>query len=419
MKKVLAILFLLAAIVPARAQWEFSQDVVRVGGSDIAPQVRVTVMANDKKQLQEKALLSVLDTYVFSGIEGIDDGKPKAKESERANHDRFFRNVYGSRSKYAIYVREPKETVKARRNEMGLQQAVYTITFNKNAFDKALTNEGIIATKKRDTEQEMKILPTIMVVPYRKSGENYRDVLDNNPALRVAVSKVQDMFSEHGYSTVDFTGRLEAAERDMQFAMDDADSFASQLIRNSGGDAYVVVDGSYIKGRPNNRLNLYLKAYYTADGRVIASKDATVSSPYELASLCKTAVHRCSAEFMEAINEWFEKPAGTDNGSYAKLIVTVAGNSGISLDSEVGDDGFTISDYIRNYVKKNAKTYKVGGITPELMTFDAIAIPKYNKKGEVVEVTDFAAALTRFIRTKGVNCTYIIDGMAMRLTISD
>lgn len=416
MKKVLAILFLLAAIVPARAQWEFSQDVVRVGGSDIAPQVRVTVMANDKKQLQEKALLSVLDTYVFSGIEGIDDGKPKAKESERASHDRFFRNIYGSRSKYAIYVREPKETVKARRNEMGLQQAVYTITFNKNAFDKALTNEGLIGTITEPPETE--ILPTIMVVPYRKSGENYRDVLDNSPALRVAVSKVQDMFSEHGYTTVDFVGRLEATERDLQFAMDDADSFATQLIRNSGSDAYVVVDGSYVKGRPNNRLNLYLKAYYTADGRVIASKDATVSSPYELASLCKTAVHRCSAEFMETINKWFDNQI-QPSGTYAKLVVTVAGNSGVSLDTEVGDDGFTISDYIRNYVKKNAKTYKVGGISPELMTYDAIVIPQRNKKGETVEMTDFATALTKFIRTKGVNCTYIIDGMAMRLTISD
>jgi len=411
---------------PTQAQFEYSREVARTGGTDSAPMIRVTVMANDKKELQDKAILSVLDSYIFTGIEGLNESKPIADESVREKHYEFFRRVYNNKNTYCMYVSNVKETVKARRNEMGLQQAVYTMTLNKRSWDKVLENEGFI--KKEREPLPPQVMPSIMVVPYRKSGENYRDVLDGSPAMRTAVSKVQDQFQENGYTTIDFIGRLESAERDWQFAQDDADSFSAQLIRNSGADIYVVVDVAYQKLSYQDRIDLYLKAYFTSNGNIVANKDAYAKGNYGLASLCKSAAYRASKEFMEVINKTFSKGsgngngirnAGTADGQSAKLIITVAGDSGLTLSSEIGEDGFALSDYIRNYVKKNAKAHKMGGLTPELMTFDTIVIPTHNKKGETVEVVDFASALSRFIRTKGVNCTYIIDGLTMRLTVSD
>ncbi len=423
MKRILLLLTIATAVVmPSRAQYEYSRDVTRAGGTDVTPTIQVTVMADDKKELQEKAILSVLDTYIFYGIEGLDNGSPKADESVRDDHYEFFRRVYNNKNTYGMYVCNIRETVKPRRNDIGLQQAVYTMTLNKRSFDRVLENEGFIK-KQPVVNKPLQILPSIMVVPYRKSGENYRDLLDNSAALRAAVSKVQDMFQENGYTTVDFIGKLEAAERDIQFAKDDADSFAAQLIRNSGADIYVVVDASYMKRNYDYRLDLYLKAYYTANGNIVASKDASANGNYGLASLCKAAIHRAGKEFMDTINEKFRGTSSArgsgQSGQSAKLVVTVNGESALTLDTEVGDDGFTLADYIRNYVKKNAKAHKMSGLAPELMTFDTIIIPETDKKGNTVDVTDFASALARFIKGKGVSCTYIIDGLTMRLTVSD
>lgn len=420
----LLILLCLICVGPALAQFEYSREMVRSGGTDERPTLRVRVMANDKKELQEKAILSVLDAYIFYGIEGVGTGKELINEHDRDKHYEFFRRVYKNKMKYGLYAVDVKETQKAHRNDVGLQEAVYTLTLNKAAWDKALENEGIIK-KNVKVEIAPEILPSIMVIPYRKNGETFREVLDRAPHIRVAISTIQNLFDEHGYETVDFIGLLESRERDGQFAQDNADSFATQLIRAGGTDIYVTVDGTRIMmGRGEERVDLFLKAMYTANGKVLANKEASARSSHGISSLCKAAIHRCGDEFMKTINEKFRSMTGQGDGANAgtqnaKLVVTVDGNSTIDLDTEMGDDMFTIGDYIRQYIKKNARGAKMAGATPLLMQYDTLLIPTVNKKGETVEVTDFANALTKFLRSKGVGCTRIIDGLTMRITISD
>lgn len=426
MKRLCLISFLcLIYINPLLAQFEYSREIMRSGGSDERPTLRVSVMANDKKELQEKAVLSALDAYIFYGIEGVGTGKELINERDRDKHYEFFRRVYKNKMKYGIYAVDVKEIRKAKRNDVGLQEAVYTLTLNKAAWDKALENEGII---KKDVAVEIapEIMPSIMVVPYRNAGETFREVLDRAPHIRVAISVIQNLFDEHGYETVDFIGLLESRERDGQFAQDNADSFATQLIRSGGTDIYVTVDGTRRNITPyEERVDLFLKAIYTANGKVLANKESWARSGHGISSLCKAAIHRCGDDFMRVINEKFKSMTGTADGNSkggtqnAKLVITVDGNSTIDLDSEVGDDMFTIGDYIRQYIKKNARGAKMAGTTPLLMQYDTILIPIHNKKGESVEVTDFANALVRFLRSKGVGCTRIIDGLTMRITISD
>lgn len=115
----------------------------------------------------------------------------------------------------------------------------------------------IAATRSGESERAA---AKIMVIPYAKEGENIVTVLDNNPYIRTAMSKVKEAFDQRGWSTVDFVAQSRAAKARAAFSSDGQSDFKADLLQNAGTDFIVQVDVQLAKDAGGNNITLGVTA---------------------------------------------------------------------------------------------------------------------------------------------------------------
>lgn len=399
-KRIIPAVMALISLLTAYAQDDFSREITYLSGKDNYITVQVAVQAQDKKELEALACKSVIDTYLFYGIDGIGTGAPVIGTDVMDLHPDYFRSLYDRR--YTVYANSPKKVSGPKKNTAGLHEAVYNILFKQKSFHSDLILNKIIPGETTPPPA----LPTIMVVPFRRDGQSYRYILDNNPYIRTAISKVQEVFSEAKYTTVDFIAKLEAAERHNNFLQDNADSFSAQLIRSSGSDIYVSVDCTFAENYDGNHVALSLKAYYTSTGNITASETSSFTGDLPFDRCCVGAVHRAKTDFMKQI-KW--PPSKTE----AHLAVNVDSESMLTLESVIGHQGATIAEDIRAWIKANAKAFHQKGLSETEIIFDSITLP------DDCDATDFAIKLAQNLRRQGVSAKYTIDGLSIYIIVSN
>ncbi len=397
--KLLITLLLSIVSFAANAQYEYSNSITHISGSDNNIILQVAVQAHDKKELEPMACKSIVYAYLFNGIPGVGDGEPLLDDNDSRLHAAYLRALFDT--KYTVYANMPRKIDGPRKNTAGMQEATYQIKFHKSAFDKDLMAYNLI--QGGETKPE---LPSIMVVPFRQDGQSYRQILDSKPEIRLAISKVQTAFSQAGYTTIDFIAKLEAAERHSDFTSDNADSFAAQLIRNSGSDIYVSVDCSVIKTYNNIHVGLAMKAYYSANGNITASATSSYDGNSTIDRCYIGTIHKAMPELLRQI-KW--PPTKIDS----KLTIGVGAESMIDLDHVFEQTGTTIAEEIRSWVKKNARAFHQQGLSSTEIIFDSITMPKD------CDSTDFAMKLAQYLRRKGISAKYTIDGLSIYITITD
>lgn len=397
--KLINFLSFLFFAVSAIAQDDMSTDITYISGSDNNIELEVAVQAREKKSLEALACKSIINAYLFHGIEGVGTGQPILDELTRDRHATYLRSIFATR--YTVFTSTPKKQFGPKKNIAGVFDATYRVIFRKTALDKDLCSYDIIDCGKKSVS-----LPTIMVVPYRQQGETYRYVLDHNPYIRVAIGKVQEGFRDAGYTTMDFIGRFEEAERHNNFMAENADSYAAQLIRNSGADIYVTVDCSIEQRYNNNNVALSLKAYYCATSNITAASTSNFHGNMPIDRCCVGAVHKILPDFLRQI-KW---PPTKIN---ARLSVGIDGESSLRMYSNPERSDESIVLLVRNWVKDNVKEYHQQGISPTEIIFDSLTLPVDT------DLTEFALKLAGYLDPKGLSTNYVIDGMSIYITLSE
>ncbi|MDD2960605.1 MAG: DUF6175 family protein [Muribaculaceae bacterium] len=404
----------------------FSRDVVLISNNGRTILLKSSATSFEKKQALPLAIKSAFDTYLFAGIEGVGEGKALLPESARTNNENYFRRLYDE-SRYKVFVKgEIKDIEKHKKQSDGSYLAIVTIEIYHQTLEKDLISNKIMESEEAKQEKIEEIenqilMPSIMVIPYRKSGETFKTILENDFDKRIAVGKVQDEFREKGITTVDFEAKYNAALRSNEFEVSMADAFDTQLIKNSGADVYVTVDINKSSTTRGSRVGLSLKAYDTATGAVLASKqeagDYYRTNAFD--KLCMFSIKKLSKEFLDDVAGSLANKV--KKGSGVALRVSIGGTSYKSLDDEVGGSGFGISDYVRSWLRKNAVkgVFHQQGKTDLAIIFDNINIPNKNELGEFQDSTDFAVRLTRYLKKLGVNASNRIDGNTIYITITD
>ncbi len=367
------------------------------------------------------AIKSAIDTYLFAGIQGIDDEKPILNESARTEQAYYFTRLYDN-NRYTIFTK-PIEEGKPKKNSLGLWEVSVTLLFYKDALDRDLLQNKLRKPKSSEmTSEEISnegVNPTIMVVPYKHENETYKEILEYNANKRIAIGKVQEEFSEIGIITVDFEAKYNAALRALEFESMTADAFDAQLIKNSGADIYVSVDIIEQNINSKKHVALSIKAYETSTGNLLASKTSNYSGNTTFDRLCVGAIHKISQEFIAGVMDSLAKK--TTRGTTVSLRIAIDGSSYKTLDDEVGDSDFGISDYIRSWIRKNAVNgqFHQQGKTDVMMILDNVQIPNKTADGELQDANDFAVRLSRFLKKKGINASNRLDGNTIYITIND
>lgn len=368
--------------------------------------------AENKKGLETDAIKSLIYTLFFQGVEGVNDGKPLVSKPNEAYTNSFFNN----QARYASYVVRVEETAKPTKIGGRFQGTMRVTLRLRQLINDVRKNTGydqMIA----ETPKPRLPKPTIIVVPYKKEGESFQSILENDYDLRVAVSAVQKGFESCDIKTVDLQARIDAMKRRAQYEDNAgaADSNDKQLLMSSGADVYVTVDLKKDVSAQDARVSLIMKAYETASGTIWASEDGWTNRFRTNATdvLCSYAVKDNLPSFLEQIIKNYSLPVR------AVLQVSVSGSSAGSLQDASCSNGDRVMDFIQNWLDRNAHDgdYHLQGIMGESAIFDYVLLPSQDEDGYKMTPDKFARRLEKQLKDKGVSASYRIEGSTILLML--
>ena len=377
-----------------------------------------------KKNLSVNAQKSLFHALFYVGVEGVNNGRPLIEKENKTYTNSYF----NEQARYTFYVNSVSEIDKP--VKMGSNfRGTYRVSIKLQKLLADLKMNKVYGVK--DDLQNMEagdvanveniVLPTIIVVPYKRDGESYSSILQSDYDRRVAVAKVQDGFESRHITTVDLQAKIDAVLRRSAYEQNRgaADSNDKQLLLTSGADVYVTVDVNKDIQPSGSRVTLIMKAYETATGNVLASKTATPIRRFQTTAtdaLAAYCVQDNIQPFLDDIVRNF-KPA---NGSKVVLQFSIDGASAMTFSDPAGVNGYSLSNVIRNWVRKNAYMgkYHLQGIMDEVMIFDYVTIPPKDQDGLRMDAAEFSFQLEQYFKDEqAIPCTVRVDGNNILVTI--
>ena len=370
--------------------------------------------ADDKKGVESDAIKSLFYTLMFSGVDGVNNDKPLVYNSNPSYTNSYF----NSAARYVGYVVEAKEVEKPKK--VGNRyQGTYRVTIRLKQLvnDVKKNTGGKEAEQKADKEAKRLVpKPKIMVVPFRKDGEDYKAILENDRDLRAAVSEVQKGFEALDIETESILSSHNSNNRRAQYeeSVDAASSNLKQLLLSADADVYVVVDLEKNISASGSSVSVILTAYETATDNIWATENSWTNrfNTTNITALCSYAVRDYLPSFLEQIVKNYNEP------SSIVIQFSVKNGSMVSMRDRCSN-GRRLSDLIQEWLDDNAHDgeYHVQGIVDESAVFDDVLIPKADEKGKKMNAEKFGSRLCDALYAVGVDTEYNTEGNNVLITV--
>lgn len=379
--------------------------------------------ASKKDEVGNDAKRRLFYALFYKGVIGFNDTQPLITKDNTSYTAPFFNEAQRYNS-YILFTEGEENTQKVNKKH----RATCTITVSIKLLKKFLTESGLMnSAAPVFGEENAPIMPTIMVVPYKKTGENYQSILENDFDRRVAVANVQDGFRSRKVTTYDLSAVIRATQKRSQYEnnSNSADSNDKQMLLSSGADVYVEVDMIKDKNAQGTRVSLVMRAYETATGALLASKDGFTKRYPSAGSdlLAKYAVQDHLQSFLDDIcSHWDGSGKGTkgSNGTRVMLQFAIDGSSTTTFNDPAGPNNYSLSNIIRQWVRKNCYKgqYHLKGIMAESIIFDSVTMPPTDADGLAMDAAQFAFLLESYLKEEvEVECSSRVDGNNILFTI--
>lgn len=379
--------------------------------------------ASKKSEVGKDAKRRLFYALFYKGVIGFNDTQPLITKDNKSYTNPFF----DENQRYESYILDT-EGADNTKKENKKHRATCTITVSIKLLKKYLTETGLMESAAPVFgEEEGPLMPTIMVVPFKKTGENYQTILENDFDRRVAVANVQDGFRSRNVTTYDLAAVIQSTQKRSQYENNSnaADSNDKQLLLSSGADVYVEVDMIKDKNAQGTRVSLVMRAYETATGALLASKDGFTKRYPNAGSdvLAKYAVQDHLQPFLDDIcSHWDGSGKGTkgSNGTRVVLQFAIDGSSATTFNDPAGPNNYSLSNIIRQWVRKNCYKgqYHLKGIMAESIIFDSVTMPPTDVDGLPMDAAQFAFLLESYLKEEiGIECTQRNDGNNILFTI--
>ena len=268
--------------------------------------------------------------------------------------------------------------------------------------------------------------PKIMVIPYTKQGEDIRTVLEADENKRIVLTKIKEAFDERGFSTIDFVAKLKAIESGNTFNIDNQTDIKSQIIDMSGADIYVEAEITCQQSRVNgqdkieSRVKIIVTSYDAATGTSLSNKigESGVFYTNDIAKLGMKAISSCADDFLRIMQEKFTAMA--ENGRSAMVQIGLSEDTGLTLHSEIGNQGLQLQDEIELWVEEHAYNgdYHVQGATATKMIIDDMKLPPMDSNGKNYTLSKLSIEFMKFFRSLGISVSRSTRGNTLYITIN-
>ncbi len=418
MKKILSILCILSffSVNIVKAQ-EYLSIVTLESATGVRGTFLSAGIGNGKDGCKDNAIKSLFYTLFFQGVEGVNDGKPLVAQANKSYTDSFF----DFNKRYVHYVVETEEYVKPKKAD-GVHQGTFRIIIRlTQLINDVRKNTGY--QKVQETVKKTQPKPTVIVVPFKKDGESYKSILENDYDRRVAVEEVKKGFNNCDIRTMDLLTHIQSAERRGQYE-ENAGAVESNdrtLLASSNADVYVVVDLKKEQTAQGNRVSLILHAHDVATNADWGSQTGGSKQYYRTApmdALCRYAVEDNIQPFLEQIMKYYSEP--TRVSLQVTLLNDPDNNTLMSLQDPECANGDSVADFIMYWLDDNAHDgdYHLQGVVDEQVIFDYIMIPKTDKRGRKMNSLKFLSQLKKDLRDEGIHADSRLEGGTIIITVS-
>ncbi len=370
-----------------------------------------------KNESKENAVKSLFYTLLFQGVEGVNDGKPLA-----CQENSYTKSFFDYNERYKLYVNESKEESKPSKAGNDKHKCIMRVSIRLSQLTRDV-QKNTCKTVTGPTPAPSQPTPTVIVVPYKKDGESYKQILENDYDRRVAVDEVKKGFNDRGIRTMDLMSHIISTIRRGGYEENAgaAESNDKTLLTSSNADVYVVVDFQKESAAAGNRVELRLHAYDVATNADWGSQTGGSKNYYRTASfptLCRYAVSGIINPFLNQIQKYYSEP------TRVSLQVSLSGDMGsnmlMSLQEPACESGDCVADFIMYWLDDNAHNgdYHLQGVVDEQVIFDYIMIPNVDKKGRKMNPLKFLSQLKKALKEQGIDSTSRIETGAIILTVS-
>ena len=421
LKSLLSLLALMLFALPLKAQLQGAdwQNVACTAPSEALATFKSEGCADKKDQVAADAKCRLFFALFYKGVPGINDNQPLIDDDDPRITAPFFN---GSRA-FEAYIVNTSGGADNARKVNGQYRAAVTITVSMKVLKEYLQKHGVMQNVAAFGSESGPLMPSIIVVPYRKTGENFKSILENDFDRRLAVANVVDGFRSRDVVTSNIEQLVRSAQRRDAYNANSATSNDRELLLSSDADVYVEVDLKKNSNEKGNQVSLILRAYETATGADLASKDG-ITNYYPQAStekLVKLAVQSHLKAFLDDICAHWKKPA-TAAGQGTRVVMQFDLDNactGTLRDPVSAQNGQPLSNVIRQWVRKNCfkAQYHMKGIVDESMIFDNVTMPPVDQDGLPMDAEQFAYLLQEYLQEKGVATRYVTEGNTILFTI--
>ena len=268
-------------------------------------------------------------------------------------------------------------------------------------------------------QQSITVQPKIMVVPFVKQGEDIRQVLENDVNQRIVMTKIKEAFDSRGFTTVDFFGKMKAMSTATGLATDTQEDLKTMIIQQSGADIYVDSELDYLPSGSGNSVKVLMTSYDISTGNSLSNKVGESGKFYteDIGRLASKAIEAAADEFLNVMQTKFTDIV--QNGRSISINIKFAPTSEFTMSSEIGSDGYTLSDHIELWMSDNAykNNYHIQGTTDLQMIFDDVRIPLKDDNGMNYNINKFGLLFLKFARSLGLQIARDISGNTLIITI--
>ncbi|MEL7161942.1 MAG: DUF6175 family protein, partial [Bacteroidota bacterium] len=257
---------------------------------------------------------------------------------------------------------------------------------------------------------------TIVVVPYTPNIADIKPLLDESFEYAAAINEISRAFENEGFLTVDFVEKYRAAGlRDIQ-SMDQFQTEFARVAAEIPADIRVQVRLNLIPSNYGKRLEAIIDAVDHASQTRLRSSGVMTSQPSRaggysrpLQSLMRDPESGFKA-FMEGLAESFNEIRA--EGARVQIEFGISENSPYDMNTDIGEEGYILSDMIQDLVKDQVKSWYREGLIRDVIynkgttdrsriIFDRVSVPFTTKDGDRFDSEDFIRELRRKVRLLG------------------
>lgn len=402
-----------------------TSDVTLEGQSGSEITLVSTASAQKSKDAEEMAVKQAFFALLNQGVKGIHSDQPMLSAPNKQFEYTFYKD-----GKYRNFL--TANPIKLDETKIaGNKNVRMKVTIN---LDRLLSNlkQSRLAIspawqEKKEVKATVALNPTIVVVPYVKSGgddsfEGMKQLMDSDPAVKYAVNSVSSQFSSHGYKTRDFVTMLgNSKTNDIMQAGSQTDA-KTMVIQQLPGDIIVTVDLDQINNGGKGQCTVKIDAVEKQTAANLCS-ESFASGQFmttDHISLTDYALKKMEGKFFNQLQDAFAQMV--EKGREMKLQFTLGETvSDWDFDTEAPATEDDFKEELEEWLRSNANhgVYDMSRHNDKFIEA-TINIPLWDTdRNRSYTTNNFSSALKKFLKRQlGDSYKANVTSMGQQLIIT-